>query len=238
MSFYSDLDDVGRKLYDDYIKAKESWVTYCKPKVFSNFNDYLNKTNRKFYRYEYYISKYECKDEDKNEDKDEESKKIYKILLKNLHPDKFNKYNSDKLFAMINKAMEINDANFLQKIFSQLELILNFTDEELDDFIVNIDKKDLESTNIDSFFNSMQYKLFSNPAYKKEINYCYITEEDLIKEIESNYDLDFVKYYAFHYKDNENIKKACIVRMAKENEKLLKENEYLRNKFEELRKHN
>lgn len=243
MSFYSDLDDNGKKLYDDYIKASDAWTEYCRPKVFSNFNDYLNKTNRKFYCYEYYTNKYnknkddiDKNDIDKDDDEANDNKKIYKILSKKLHPDRFKKLNADKFFAMINKASYNNNDTFLQEILEKLDKIINFTDEELDDFIDNINKKDLESTNNNELFNSIQYKLFCNPTYKKEINNYYMTEEELIKEIETHYDYSFVEFYANKYKDNENIQKACIIRMEKENKKLIEKNEYLRNKLEELRK--
>jgi hypothetical protein len=245
MSFYSTLDDTGKKLYDDYIKASDAWTEYCRPKVFANFNDYLNKTNRTFYKYEFYTHKYNQnknddigKDDDINKDDDNINnvKKIYKFLSKKLHPDRFKKNNSDKFFAMINKANDNNDEQFLKKILDQIDSIINFTDEEFNDFFENINKKILESPNNDLLFDSMQYKLFCNPAYKKEIDNSYITEEELIKEIETNYDYSFVEFYFNRYKDNDNIKKACAIRMVKENEKLKEEIKKNKEEIEKMEK--
>lgn len=250
MSFYSYLDDEGKKLYDAYIKASDEWSEYCRPKVFANFNDYLNKTNRKFNRYEFYTQKYNDKKNDdeinddindeKNDENDENDdindiKKIYKFLSKKLHPDRFKKNNSDKFFAMINKANHLGNETFLNFILDKIDLITNFTDDEFDNFFANLNKKSLSSID-DELFNSIQYKLFCEPSYKKYINDMFITEEEIIKEIENTYDYSFVEFYFNRYKDNDNIKKACVIKMEKEREKLLEENKSLKKEIEDKKK--
>ena len=235
MSFYSTLDEEGKKLYDAYIKASDAWTEYCRPKVFTNFNDYLNKTNRKFDRYEFYTHKYNKKndeddeknyeDDEKNDDKNDDNvKKIYKFLSKKLHPDRFKKPNSDKFFSMINEANQSGNETFLKSILDKIDSITNFTDEEFNDFFVNLNKNSLSSRNDDlKLFDSMQYKLFCDPSYKKCVNSMYVTEEEIMKQIENAYDYSFVEFYLNRYKDNDNIKKACAIRMVKENEKLKEE---------------
>jgi len=225
MSFYSTLDEEGKKLYDDYIKASDAWTEYCRPKVFTNFNDYLNKTNRKFDRYEFYTDKYNKKNDEENDDEknddektdvdnenDDNVKKIYKFLSKKLHPDRFKKPNSDKFFAMINEANQSGNETFLKSILEEIDSITNFTNEEFNDFFVNLNKNSLSSRDDDlKLFNSLQYRLFCNSSYKKIINQTYVTEEEIMKEIENAYDYSFVEFYLNRYKDNDNIKKACAI---------------------------
>ena len=247
MSFYSNLDDIGKKLYDAYIKASDEWSEYCRPKVFANFKDYLNKTNRKFNRYEFYTHKYREKKNDNKDndneqndneqnDNDNEVKKIYKLLSKKLHPDRFKKPNSDKFFAMINEANKSGNETFLNFILDRIDLITNFTDEEFDDFFASLNKKSLSSTHNNVLFNSQQYQLFCDPSYKKHINSIYVTEDDIIKQIENSYDYSFVEFYLNTYKDNDNIKIACIIKMVKEKEKLLEENKKLKDRLEKINK--
>jgi hypothetical protein len=242
--FYSNLDETGKKLYDAYIKASDEWAEYCRPKVFANFNDYLNKTNRKFDRYEFYTHKYNKKNDDENDDEKNENeneddnidnvKKIYKFLSKKLHPDRFKKPNSDKFFAMINEANQSGNETFLKSILEEIDSITNFTDEEFNDFFVNLNKKSLSSIDDDlKLFNSIQYRLFCNQSYKKIINQAYITEEEIMKKIENAYDYSFVEFYLNRYKDNDNIKRACAIQMVKENEKLKEE---IKKKKEEIEK--
>lgn len=237
MSFYSNLDDEGKKLYDDYIKAKEAWFAYCRPKVFANFNDYLNKTNRNFNRYEYYTSKYTNIDIKTRSEITDDNKKLYKLLSIKFHPDKFNKQNADNFFAMINKAQNDNNDIFLQHILELSEEILNYTNDEFNKFYESLTKDDekSESQNI-SLEDSVQYKFYIGKTKNTDINFSYFTEEELIKEIETHYDVDFVKFYLNRYKDNENIKKACYIRMETENKKLLEENKILKDILEKINK--
>jgi hypothetical protein len=49
----------------------------------------------------------------------------------------------------------------------------------------------------------MQYKLFCDPTYKKCVNSMYVTEDEIMKEIENAYDYSFVEFYLNRYKDND-----------------------------------
>jgi hypothetical protein len=232
MSFYSDPDVHGKKLYDDYIKARDVWFDYVKPKAHKIFNDYLNEQNKKFYRYEYYTSKIIMNvKEDPTDDPTDDNKKIYKLLSKKFHPDKFHKVNSDKFFAKINKAINENNTKFLESIIEKTEEILQFSDDEFTKFYESINDNDIDI----ELSDTLSYQFYMNKKNKKDIENMYFTEDELIKEIESNYNLDFVQFCFDHYKDYENIIKACSIRMVKENEKLLEENKKLKDKIEKIK---
>jgi hypothetical protein len=232
MSFYSDLDNHGKKLYDDYIEAQNTWFTYVKPKAYKIFNDHLNEQNKKFYKFEYYTSKINMNDKKYSTDtSSDDNKKIYKLLSKKFHPDKFHKINSDKFFAKINKAIDENNTNFLESIIEKTEKILQFSDDEFTKFYesINNDDNDIELS------STLSYQFYMNKINKKDIENMYFTEDELIKEIESTYNLNFVQFCFDRYRDYENIIKACSIRMIKENEKLLEENKKLKDEIEKIR---
>jgi len=219
MSFYSELDESGKKIYDDYIKAQNAWFDYVRQRSNKKFSDHLNETNRKFYRYEYYTSQTCMTDKEESTD---DNKKLYKLLSKKFHPDRFHKVNSDKFFAKINKAISVNDTKFLELIKEKTDEILQFSDDDFTEFYKSLDNNDANTdTNTSDFSETYCYQFYMNKKSKKDIEYMFLTEEELIEEIESHYDLNFVI--------------ACIKRFEKENVRLKQENDILKEQLNKLK---
>jgi len=124
----------------------------------------------------------------------------------------------------------------VKKIFNQIDSIINFTDEEFNNFFDMINKNPSMQTKKFDIFNSLEYNLFCDPSYKKSVNSMYVTEDEIIKKIETTYDYDYINFYLTKYKNNKNIEQACIIRMLKDKEKLIEENNRLKKSLEELNK--
>ena len=42
MAFLDSLDNKGKQLYIEYIKSRNKWIDYIRPKAHKKFIDYLN----------------------------------------------------------------------------------------------------------------------------------------------------------------------------------------------------
>jgi len=273
MSFYSDLDDKGKKLYDEYIRAQKEWIDYIIPKVSLNIKNYLDGTKRKYDAYAYLNFKYSdicyiCDMYSTEKTEDSEIKKIFKNLSLKFHPDKFNNNLATNIFSKINELYLDNQIIILRSLEIASELILNLKEEDIQKIIHNLDKKYFENLNIkldkslsaidiinvlsiadndnenvndkndtkfyDNFLQSLEYQFFINKhKTKKWINQKFLTEEELIEEINNMHDVEQIQFYYKRYKDDENIFEACVKRYIIA--KIIieqKENEYLKNKLQ------
>ena len=128
--FYSNLDDTGKKLYDQYQKSLKEWVEYIKPKLLDNLNSYLNSTGRYFDSYAYLNIKYPSITININNEQeyDTEIKKIYKSLSIIFHPDKFQNKHATNIFTRIGELYKDNQTiiliNFLLCFLSKNNILI------------------------------------------------------------------------------------------------------------------
>lgn len=164
MNFQGKLDDEGKKIYNEFVKARTEWIKYIKPKAFQHFNEFVEKEKRYFDRYEYLHSNmfYERYGDKKNNIQtankvlDKELTAKYKKLSLLFHPDKFINPRNNEFFILINKFY--NDNNKL--IINAIDLISHFILEleDLDNVITNLNRLDISSllenyTNADDIFS-------------------------------------------------------------------------------------
>ena len=146
------LDDVGDKIYSDYITHKHNWVKYIKEKSIKKMNDYLSKRKILFNKCEYY--NYTLSDIQSKKiiiDKDMKSK--YNKLSILFHPDKFSIARSDEFFALINV------------FYTETNIIIDIIDV-ISQYILELDNLDNIITNL-------------NLIYKTKINVNNIFAKDL-----------------------------------------------------------
>ena len=132
------LDDHGKMLYDNYIKARNEWTSYVAPIAQNYIRDLLNKANKKYYRFEYLFAQYGYNvTEDitscDNSDKPKKIKKLYRKLSLLFHPDKFK--TNENLFKFIKTLYDENNTTKLSKINEDIDILLDFSYEQIEDYI-------------------------------------------------------------------------------------------------------
>ena len=220
------LDDHGKMLYDNYINARNEWTSYVAPIAQNYIRDLLNKANKKYYRFDYLFAQYGYKVAEDitscdNSDKPENIKKLYRKLSLLFHPDKFK--TNENLFKFIKTQYDENNATKLSKINEDIDILLDFSYEQIEDYIkcqTNItetatphyDPKDYDYT------TTLQYQMF----IKNNINIKdYYSPDELINHIENDYILDReMDYYTRNKDTDENIRIGLEKRLSKTQKEL------------------
>jgi hypothetical protein len=222
-----------KKLYDEYITSYKKWVQYIELKIKYKHSELLSKNNKKYYKYEYlntYIT--DIINENNIDTQSTESKLKYKKLSLLFHPDKFSTTTS--IFSFINKhkyniqILEIIDSisdKILDKTKEEIDIIIDkLYNKEFIDKILSLHKsshnKDYfsiitlidmisEDKYTENYMNtitqSMAYKYYLNEKEGKNILDLHWTEDELIKEIMTSYNINFLEYFKKICKDNEEI---------------------------------
>jgi len=228
------LDDHGKMLYDNYIKARNEWTNYIAPIAQNYIRETLNKANKKYYRFDYLFVNYgysvaEDITSCDNSEKPDNIKKLYRKLSLLFHPDKFK--TNDNLFKFIKTLYDNNDITKLTKINDDIDILLDFSSDEIEDYIedaikcqsnitetpVTIDLTDYDYT------TTLQYQMF----IKNNINIKdYYSPDELINHIENDYILDReMDYYNRNKDTDENIRIGLEKRLVKTQKELEKANQ-------------
>jgi hypothetical protein len=234
------LDEEGYILYNDYVTALNKWINYIKPKVIKNYNDLLDKHNKKHYKYEYYAQKYKDNNNIDNNERND-IKKIYNKLSIIFHPDKFAK--SNDLFILIKKFYDNNNDIILKNIFDISGEILTSDDESFNNLICNLnnnvcsfeDNATFIINNNEHFLKTTAYTYYMNEYNENDIiNSCF-TDDELVEEIINSNDKDYKEYYLNKYENDYYIIELYKNKLTNVNNKLREENEKLKNKYESLK---
>lgn len=220
------LDAQGKMLYDNYIKARNEWTAHIAPIAQQFIQDTLKNANKIYYRFDYVFANYNINMAGEltscdNSNKSPHVKKIYKKLSLLFHPDKF-KVN-DNLFKFIKTKYDNNDTTILSKMNNDIDILLDFSCEEIDDYI----KRQSSTTNKPiitdetqdyDYTTTMQYKMFiSNNINMKD----YYSASELINHIENDFISDKeLQYYNIYKDSDDNIRIGLEKRVAKKNEEL------------------
>lgn len=213
------LDEEGKMLYDNYIKARNEWTTYIAPKITEYFTKKLNDANKKYYRFNYLFFKDVAEDMDitsvEVSNKPESLKKLYRKLSLLFHPDKYSL--SDNLFKFIKKLYDEDDITKLSKINDDIDILLDYDSSEIDNYIMVLEGKTVvENKPVDigdyDYTQSLQYIMFIKNEFN--INHYY-TPDELINHIENDYISDSEMAYYNRMKDDVNIMTGLERRIAK-----------------------
>jgi len=177
MAFLDSLDEEGKQLYSDYIKYRNKWIDYVRPKALKKLNDYLNSNNKDFDKYEYLNINIADICSDKKKSSKENTAKYKKLSLL-FHPDKFNKPQelSTAFFALINKFHSANNDTLINTIDTISHLILEIDNLDSLDYLKNI----IRNLNNPDITNILKKKLKTKMADKTEANVAYDIFEILI----------------------------------------------------------
>jgi curved DNA-binding protein CbpA len=239
------LDDHGKMLYDNYIKARNEWTNYIAPIAQNYIRDLLSKANKKYYRFDYLFAQYGYKvTEDitscDNSEKPENIKKLYRKLSLLFHPDKFK--TNENLFKFIKTQYDNNDITKLSKINEDIDILLDFSYEQIEDYIkcqstiVITEKQESAPADYD-YTTTIQYQMF----IKNNINIKdYYSPEELINHIENDFILDSeMQYYVMNKDMDDNIRiglEKLVIKKDKELAQVRKEWEESKKKLEEAQK--
>ena len=219
MAFIDSLDNKGKQLYIEYIKSRNKWIDYIRPKAHKKFIDYLNSNNKHFDQYEYmnkHLSDAINQFTKHKHTPSKENTAKYKKLSLLFHPDKFN-YKSSlsaDLFVLINKFYSDNNDILINTIDTISHLILdtelNCLDNCLKNIITNLNNPEI--TNIlkkEKDVNKIFTMLSSNTLI---INNISIETDTTDTETTDTLPVDNDKYeeftnsiYYLFYKDNKTI---------------------------------
>jgi hypothetical protein len=221
------LDEEGKMLYDNYIKARNEWTTYIAPKISEYFTKKLNDANKKYYRFDYLFFKNVTEDITSVEvsNKPENLRKLYRKLSLLFHPDKYSPKGSspkgsetnDNLFKFIKKLYDEDDITKLSKINDDIDMLLDYDSNEIDNYIMVIEGKTVVENKMNDigdydYTQSLQYIMF----VKNQFNIKdYYTPDELINHIENDYILDSEMAYYNRMKDDVNIMTGLERRIAK-----------------------
>lgn len=151
------LDEKGKELYENYISSMKKWIDYIKPTAYKKFNDYIEKSGKKYNIHEYYIIKYDTNINDQVQSPDIITK--YKKLCLLFHPDKFNNTQSTNLFTLIQKLYNehtLQNNTFTIKLIDCIsQYILDTNEKLLAIIITNLSNNDI----ISNLFTQYQNKL-------------------------------------------------------------------------------
>lgn len=229
------LDDHGKMLYDNYIKARNEWTNYIAPIAHDYIRDLLFKANKKYYRYDYLFVNYGFSVAENitscdNSDKPENIKKLYRKLSLLFHPDKFK--TNENLFKFIKTLYDNNDITKLTKINDDIDSLLDFSSEQIEDYIEDAIKCQTNVTDTPipdydpkdyDYTTTLQYQMF----IKNNINMTdYYSPDELINHIENDYILDReMNYYNMNKDVDENIRIGLEKRLSKTKKELEKANQ-------------
>ena len=269
------IDGSGRETYLEYMRATQKWIRYVTPIATEMVSEYIKKSGKTYYKYEYIRLK--AKPDNKP---DKNIKIVYNRLALKLHPDKFHHELNNGLFDAIVKHYMLGNISILSALDDISETILLFTTDRMKQLIetLSIDahytraenilkaerkadvktdepadlRPDLKSEKIISillrdnpnstpdgkpvdidtstaFMSSTAYSFFINPeAGGMSINNMYYTEDELLAELANSPNSDLFNFYATHYSHNARILDVVAARLIKERERLLRENETLK----------
>jgi hypothetical protein len=216
------LDEEGKMLYDNYIKARNEWTTYIAPKISEYFTKKLNDANKKYYRFNYLFFKNVAEDITSVDvsNKPENLKKLYRKLSLLFHPDKFTPKDcdaNDNLFKFIKKLYDEDDITKLSKINDDIDILLDYNSDMIDNYIMVLEGKTVvENKPVDigdyDYTQSLQYIMFIKNEFN--INHYY-TPDELINHIENDYITDSEIAYYNRMKDDINIMIGLERRIAK-----------------------
>jgi hypothetical protein len=221
------LDEEGKMLYDNYIKARNEWTTYIAPKITEYFTKKLNDANKKYYRFDYLFFKNVTEDITSVEvsNKPESLKKLYRKLSLLFHPDKYTpkgsspngSIHSDNLFKFIKKLYDEDDITKLSKINDDIDMLLDYDSSEIDNYIMVLEGKTVVENKMNDigdydYTQSLQYIMFIKNEFN--INHYY-TPDELINHIENDYISDSEMAYYNRMKDDVNIMTGLERRIAK-----------------------
>jgi len=130
MSNQSDLDEEGLKLYNDYIKARNKWINYIRPKAIQKLNIYIDEKQKNYYKYEYLNHKYNTASTtmNSNQIQDKETQAKFKKLSLLFHPDKFNNLLATEFFILIKDFYSKNNEIIINTINDIAHEILELND--------------------------------------------------------------------------------------------------------------
>ena len=219
------LDDHGKMLYENYIKARTEWTNYIAPIAQDYIRETLTKANKKYSRFDYLFVNYgynvaEDITSCDNSNKPENIRKLYRKLSLLFHPDKFTPKGcktNENLFKFIKTLYDNNDITKLSKINDDIDSLLDFSYDEIEDYIkcqINITDKPItiDLTDYD-YTTNLQYQMF----IKNNINIKdYYSPDELIDHIENDYILDKeMNYYVMNKDTDENIRIGLEKRLNK-----------------------
>lgn len=211
------LDEEGKMLYDNYIKARNEWTTYVAPKISEYFTKQLKDANKKYYRFDYLFFKNVTDDITSVEvsNKPENLRKLYRKLSLLFHPDKYSL--SDNLFKFIKKLYDEDDITKLSKINDDIDMLLDYNSNEIDNYIMVLEGKTVVENKMNDigdydYTQSLQYIMFVKNEFN--INHYY-TPDELINHIENDYITDSEMAYYNRMKDDVNIMTGLERRIAK-----------------------
>ena len=221
------LDDHGKMLYDNYIEARDEWTNYIAPIAQDYIRDTLLKANKKYYRFDYLFVNYGNKIYDDitscdTSAKPDNIKKLYRKLSLLFHPDKFK--TNENLFKFIKTLYDKNEETKLSKINNDIDILLDFSYEQIEDYIKCQQDIIPETNTVDNmtdynpkdydYTTTLQYQMF----IKNNINMKdYYSPEELINHIENDYILDKeMNYYVMNKDTDENIKIGLEKRISKQ----------------------
>jgi hypothetical protein len=223
------LNEEGKMLYDNYIKARNEWTNYIAPKISEHFTKQLKDANKKYYRFDYLFDKNVTDDITSVEvsNKPESLKKLYRKLSLLFHPDKYSQ--NDNLFKFIKKLYDENDTTKLSKINDDIDMLLDYNSDMIDNYIMVLEGKTVvENKSVDigdyDYMHSLQYIMF----VKNQFNITdYYTPDELINHIENDYIMDSEMAYYNRMKDDINI----MTGLERRNTRLDKEQQNLKDKL-------
>jgi hypothetical protein len=253
----NNLDEQGKKIYNDYIHYRDVWISYIEPIAIKKLNDYLSNQNRVYNLNDYwnrYISNYSEHTINKST-KDITAR--YRKLSILFHPDKFTKPGSTTFFSLLNKYYKegfgellhmidiishlLLELPSLEKIVKNLETLTNNHDlhNQMEPIqileLLNSDNPNLPNTTNTSneFLESVCYKFYTDdPNSITYVNKTCLNEIEIIEKIQNcnNYDKDFVLFCKERYSDNHTILEAIIQWFQKQNDIIKKKINSISNK--------
>ncbi len=238
------LDEEGKRLYDNYIKARNEWTTYIAPRISEYFTNKLKEANKKYFRFDY-LSFKNVTEEHTSADvsnKPENLKKLYRKLSLLFHPDKFTPRGSfpkgcnknDNLFKFIKKLYDENDITKLSKINDMIDTLLDYDSDMIDNYIEMLEGKTIVENKMNDigdydYTQSLQYIMF----VKNQFNIKdYYTPDEMINHIENDYLTDTEMKYYNMMKDDINI----MTGLEKRQIRLEKEHQNLKEKLDQALK--
>lgn len=218
------LDEKGKKLYNDYIKARNKWTTYISPKVTEYFQKTLKDANKEYYRFNYLFFKNITDDLTSCDitNKPENLKKLYRKLSLLFHPDKFK--TNDSLFKFIKNLYDSNNLTKISKINDDIDMLLDYNSDMIDKYIMTLEGKNIVTEQGETV-DVQDYDYTTTLAYimfiKNQINLNdYYTPEELINHIENDHITESEMQYYTMNNDDPNIKigiEKRIIRLKREN---------------------
>jgi hypothetical protein len=214
------LDPSGKLLYESYIKARDNWISYIRPRAIKKFDDYLSSVGRIYYKYEYYTDTSHgfLKDNSSRLDKEKSTDMIakYKKLCILFHPDKYKHSSSADLFCLLKKWFDTGNANMLDILdrISHLILEIPITDDSqsynLTNLLTNLDNRNImgiiksNCSNIED--SRCLFDLLNTDPAKLDIS----SSGSTCQNTNQSRNEDFMKTHAYEFFINEEQQKTVV----------------------------